>query len=178
MIRTAKLIDGKMVYDPPYTPEEEAAQAARFADMCQSRIPPGAFATERALMQGRIQNGGVESMHPTVRDMYIKKARAAGVSPQGKTYCSQLARFAGDPQAWCASQSDVVDIAKKRNLTIKACNVKGVKKDEKPNNRRLSDRAIKDLARNYVQENPDLGRKPRELVEMIVDKHGAKKVDD
>lgn len=46
-----------------------------------------------------------------------EQARLAGVSTNGKWYCSGLASFPGDPTAWVDSRGDVLRIAEAKNMT-------------------------------------------------------------
>jgi hypothetical protein len=47
-----------------------------------------------------------------------EQADAAGVSTNGKWYCSGLASFPGDPTAWVGDRSDVLRIAREKNFTV------------------------------------------------------------
>lgn len=49
---------------------------------------------------------------------YRTEAEKKGYSTTGKWYCGSLARYAGDPEAFIDSRSDVLRICKKNNYTI------------------------------------------------------------
>lgn len=50
---------------------------------------------------------------PKIRQFYLRKARQAGVSIQGKNYNPAIARFQGDPDAWVGGIDDIQRVAKK-----------------------------------------------------------------
>lgn len=47
-----------------------------------------------------------------------KQAEDAGVSTTGKFYLKGLANFPGDPTAWVDSRSDVLRVAREKNMTV------------------------------------------------------------
>lgn len=46
------------------------------------------------------------------------QAEAAGVSTNGMFYCKGLASFPGDPTAWVGDRSDVLRVAREKNMTV------------------------------------------------------------
>lgn len=73
---------------------------------------------------------GMEQLEGTtdyVRKVYAKQAAAAGVSTQGKIYQGGLARFPGDPMAWC---SDIDEFKTKVKLRGAECEAFGIKARE------------------------------------------------
>ena len=95
-------------------------QDERFAIMCALQVAPGAKGTDRAFMEGRMNNQQLGDM-PTYQANYmIRDATKAGISISGKHYCAGLADKRGwrDPHAWVSSSDDVLRVAKERQLTV------------------------------------------------------------
>lgn len=173
--RTAKFIGGKMVYDPPLTDAEKAADAKRFTEMVSTRRAPGLNGTDRAFLEGDVIHHGLQDKTPAMARHMVKKAREAGINITGKVYKSSLAdqRGAADPMAWVGGTDDVLAACKAKNLICRgSVNYEGTPPPPTPDCP-LSDRIIKETARSYIAADPTWASKPHELCEMIIDKHGA-----
>lgn len=173
--RTAKFVNGKMVYDPPYTAEELRLQKQKFAEMCQARRAPMMGGSERALMEGDVLNHGLSGEHPGVAAQYIAKAKYAGIDITGKVYKGGLAdgRGPGDPDAWVSGVDDVLRVAKKKNKNLTGViNYRAVEMPPPPDVP-LSDQAIAEIAPVYLQRHPDFKGDIRDLKAAVTEEHGA-----
>lgn len=173
--RTAKFIDGKMVYDPPLTKAEKAADANRFAEMVSTRKAPGLNGTDRAFLEGDVIHHGLQNQAPFMREHMVEQARKAGINITGKVYKSGLAdqRGPADPMAWVGGTDDVLAACKAKNLNCRgSVNHKGHELPPKPDVL-LAESLIKEQAAEYVAQNPEWKRKPEELRQMIIEKHGT-----
>lgn len=171
--RTAKFENGKLVYDPPYTPAELKADKQRFAEMCAIKQAPGAYGTDRAYMEGAVLNHGFER-GDLMADHYIATAKRAGINIQGKVYRGGLGK-PDDPLAWVGGRDDAIAAAKAKNLNLHQGSTLVHKAVEMPPTPDvpLAPKIIQRFAKRYVNEDPNWVRKPQELKEMIVAKHGA-----
>lgn len=59
------------------------------------------------------------------RNQYLEPAKRAGVSVNGKIYQHGLARYPGDPEAWCSDLDDVKRKIRKRGLHCPELGIKG-----------------------------------------------------
>jgi len=153
----------------------EDGQTPRFAEMCATQIAPATSGTDRALMQGRLNNEQFDKMPKDQAQKMIKACKEAGINPNGKWYSSGLADKRGvhDPEAWVDSQADVMRVAAKRNLTVKgAVNVQG-RKMPRPKSPVLSDRLTKEMMNVEKPNHPTM--KQGELKEMVQEKYGRKR---
>lgn len=173
--RTAKFIDGKMVYDPPLTKAEKAADAKRFAEMVSTRRAPGLNGTDRAFLEGDVIHHGLNNQAPFLQEQMVSQARKAGINITGKVYKAGLAdqRGAADPQAWVSGIDDVLAVCKAKNLNCRgAVNHKAHEVPPKPDVP-LAEKLIQEQAAEYVAKDPSWKKKPQELRQMIIDKHGS-----
>jgi hypothetical protein len=91
-------------------------ESPNMAAVLASRKFPG-FSTNDDWMRGR-ENGRQFEHCPKLGDYYKSVAEASGCSVVGKFYCSGLAAYPGDPRAWVSDKSDVLSVARERNLTV------------------------------------------------------------
>jgi hypothetical protein len=107
--------------DPDIQGEFEAMVASgvseNLAEMFALQCPPSAYAGDRAFLEGT-ENGRQFQDNPELGDLYAADALASGVDIKGKVYKDTLARYPGDPTAWVSDTSDVVRIARERQLKI------------------------------------------------------------
>jgi hypothetical protein len=146
----------------------------RWALMVATQTPPGTRGTDRAFMEGRLNDQWLDDMPKRQAQRILREARAAGINPHGKTYVGGLAdlRAHRDPEAWVDSTADVLRVAKKRNLTVEGIvNHKGTQIPQKPP--ALSERIIQEDIRHYRKLHP--GKKTAELREMVLTKHALKR---
>jgi hypothetical protein len=146
----------------------------RWALMVATQTPPGTRGTDRAFMEGRLNDQWLDDMPKRQAQRILREARSAGINPNGKTYVGGLAdlRAHRDPEAWVDSTADVLRVAKKRNLTVEGIvSHKGTQIPQKPP--ALSERIIRDDIRHYRKLHP--GKKTAELREMVISKHALKR---
>lgn len=126
------------------------------------------FTSERL---GKIDGGRDNSL---IGEHYMAMARRAGVNPNNKQYISQLADYAGDPEAWVDSRGDMVRVAKKKGLNIDEGIAKYKHESKGPPDLQggiAADLAVK-LAKKIMRENP--GMKPQRALEEAVNRHAPK----
>ena len=146
----------------------------RWAEMCALQKPPGVKGTDRAFMQGRMNNQQLDEMPVDHAQNIVTLARRAGINVSGKYYAGGLAdrRGVADPKAWVSSIDDIRRVAMERNLTVSgAVEHKGIPV-ERPKSKPLSDRLTKELMQRERKHHP--GMKAGELREMVVSKYGRK----
>ncbi len=174
--RTARYQNGKMVYDPPFTPEELERDKLRFSTIVESRRAPGARWTDRAYMEGESLNHGLGDHPPFLAEQIISQAKQAGVVIAGKVYKGGLAddRGPADPRAWVSSSGEALQVCRDRNLNITGgVEYQGHAVDPEPDVP-LADDIVESLTRDYFEKDPSLKRKPKQAMrEMIIEKHGA-----
>lgn len=175
--RTAKFVNGKLVYDPPLSGAEKAEDARRFAEMVQCRRGPAYNGSDRTFMEGDVLGHGLADMPMPIQEHFISEAKRAGISIAGKVYKGGLADQRGprDPGAWVGGQDDVLAVAKARDLVVRGTNVQydsgsqPIPKPAKP----LSDKLVAEFSEKYIAADPKWKAKPQELKEMVIDTHGA-----
>jgi hypothetical protein len=96
-----------------------AGQSHAMADMLAHRQFPGTR-TEESFWRGRRVSDqfGETPAGKAMGEQYRAMAKAAGVNPHGKVYQAGLASYPGDPSAWVSDTSDVLRIAKEKNLNV------------------------------------------------------------
>ncbi len=91
-------------------------ESHNLAELLASRRAPGIGITDSIFMSGRWGKAGIQDEE--VANLYRQIAQDNGVSSEGKTYCSQLASFPGDPSAWIDSVADVKRVAADKGMTL------------------------------------------------------------
>ncbi len=138
--------------------------------MCALQQPPGTQGTDRAFMEGRMNNQQLDAM-PTRQAKFISdEARQAGISISGKYYCGGIADKRGwrDPEAWVSSNDDVLKVAKKRRMLVTG----SVNYDPgpcPPKRKLISESIVNDLVRREKKKNP--GAKTADLRDKVIEKH-------
>jgi hypothetical protein len=146
-------------------------QTEAFAIMCALQQPPGTKGTDRAFQEGRLDGSWLNDMPVHQANKIVREAQAAGISVSGKQYISGIADKRGhmDPMAWVSDTSDVLKVAKARNLTVQGIvNHEGSERP-KPEPKALSNRAIARLTKAAMAKNPDL--KKSDARALVVEKH-------
>jgi len=146
----------------------------RWALMVATQTPPGTRGTDRAFMEGRLNDQWLDDMPKRQAQRILSEARAAGISTTGKQYVGGIAdlRAHRDPEAWVDSTADVLRVARKRNLTVEGIvNHKG--HQEAPKAPVLNERIVREDLKHYKKLHP--GKSTAELREMIVNKHALKR---
>lgn len=93
-----------------------AGQSHNMAEVLATRKFPG-FSTDDTFMKGW-KTGEQFADSPALGNYYRGVAESLGVSTQGKAYISGLAEYPGDPRAWVGGKSDVLSVARERNLNV------------------------------------------------------------
>jgi len=90
----------------------------------QRRFPSPNLVTDTTFMANR--KDGLEHM-PSMRKQAYAKARAAGVNPTGKVYCSGLCPLGESlsPKAWISSKDDARKRIREMGATSESLGVKG-----------------------------------------------------
>lgn len=148
-------------------------QSERFAMMCALQQPPGTKGSDRAFMEGRLSGNWLDDLPKRQANWMVKEAKAAGINPTGKFYCSGIADKRGhlDPEAWIGSVDDVKRVARARNLTVQgAVSIEGTPSPRKEV--ALSPGIEKELAAKELAKNPKLS--PAEAAEKVRQKHAPR----
>lgn len=126
MKRTLRMVDGQLVWDPPFTAADEARHQRNFREMVAAGQGP-ALLTDAVFLQGHV-NGSQFEHQEHIGNYYAHQARQAGVDPKGKVYLSSLAAYPGDPRAWVDGRGDVQRVCEERGWQCDgSVQVKGVK---------------------------------------------------
>lgn len=120
----SKIENGRTVTLEPSTP----AQKAAFKDMLESRRPPSLHNDDTRLFHNQLNP--FPNMPESLRQHYLKQARAMGIEPNGKVYKGGLVReeYKGrfDPEALVDSTHDVKKIIEQRGWSCEGMvNVSG-----------------------------------------------------
>lgn len=156
--------------DAVATYERALPYGERWALMCATQTPPGTRGTDRALMEGKLNQQWLDAMPKKQARTILSEAKAAGIDTTGKVYMGGLAdrRAHQDPMAWVDSTGDILKVARARNLTVEgAVTHKGIPMP--PKRQVLNERIVQEELPKYRKQNP--GKKDGELREMIVAKH-------
>lgn len=126
-------------------------------------------------------NQRMESMDPNARRRLLEVARRNGIDTTGKYYCGGLGK-ANDPEAWVSGTSDILRVAKKRNLTVTgSVEHQGVETPPKPQVPLAPD-LVREMVVANLQKDPALKekckknpKKIREVQEAVVEKYAPKR---
>jgi hypothetical protein len=140
-----------------------AGESHNIASMIATCKAP-ALSTDDTFMAGR-REGQVFRNCPALHAHHQALADRAGISTHGKTYLSGIAAYPGDPRAWVSGKSDVLAVARERNLSVEGCvSHKGHAVDpgeDKP----IADDILAESAKAFVAA----GMKPSEAVAKAFD---------
>ena len=124
--------------------------------------------TDTTFMANR--DDGLQCDEATRKRAYAK-ARAAGVSPHGKTYCPGLAKERHDPEAWVSSKADVRRVCETRGYDCEgSVNVQAGAHDVQPEPYRVADDIVEANVEKTCIEN-DLKPTPKQRQEMTEATH-------
>ena len=162
MKRTCRIVNGETVWDPPFTPEEEAAARDRFHDMVAHRKGPFLM-TDSVYCEGRC-NGNQFEATPWVGDHHLAVAKSEGVDITGKVYEPQMAEYPGDPKAWVTGRGDI-----QRYCEEVGANCYGAVQARHHRTEPVKEEVVApDLLEMHtdmrIEKNPELAHKPREEV--------------
>lgn len=142
----------------------------RFAAMVAMRQPPGTKGTDRAFMQGRMNNQQLDDMPARQAKYLADEARKSGINISGKYYCGGIADKRGwrDPKAWVSSNDDVLRVAQERRMAVSG-SVNYDPGPAPPQRKLISDSIVNDAVRREKRKNPSA--KTAELREKVIEKH-------
>lgn len=144
----------------------------KWAAMVATQIAPGTKGSDRAFMEGRMNNQQLDEM-PVRQAKYVaQEAREAGINISGKYYCGGLADKRGwrDPEAWVSSNDDILRVARKRGKTVAGSVNHDAGPPPPPKRKVLSERIIRDEIAKERRRNPSV-KDTRELREKIIERH-------
>lgn len=147
----------------------------QFAHMVAMRQPPGTKGTERAFLEGDVIHHGLQGYPEWFRELALKQARKAGISTTGKVFKSGLADDRGPacPFAWVSDPSDVVAACKMQNKSCTgSVEFQNYRPDPTPDCP-LSEDLIQESVPEFLTEHPEFRKKPDQLRDAIIEKHGA-----
>lgn len=121
-------------------------------------------------MEGRYNNQQLDAMPRRQAEYIASEAKRAGINISGKYYCGGLAdhRMWKDPEAWVASNDDVLKVAKKRRMAVTG-SVNYDPGPAPPKRKLISESIVNDLVRREKRKNPSA--KTSELREKVIEKH-------
>ena len=146
----------------------------KFAIMCALQVAPGTKGSDRAFMEGRMNNQQLDELPKRMANYMLKEAKEAGISVSGKHYVSGLADKRGwrDPSAWVSSVDDVKKVAARRNLHVSgAVNHEGIACP--PKRVALNERIVREEVAREKRRNPKA--KTSDLRDKVVEKHALKR---
>lgn len=145
----------------------------RFAEMVALQIAPGTKGSDRAFMQGRMNNQQLDDMPVESAKWMVKEAKAAGINISGKYYCGGLAdkRRWQDPEAWVSCNDDIMRVAHKRRLAV-AGTVNYDPGPAAPQRKLINDKIVAREVAKELKRNPRA--KAGEVRERILEKHTYK----
>ncbi len=132
----------------------------KFAEALARRSAPG-IRTDSTHFAGRMGRQFVG--RPDHGDFYAKELRAAGGSPAGKVYVSGLARYAGDPEAWVSSRSEIKEVCERRGWSVDGdVKVKAPAMSEPTQRVPLDPDLVTAEVEKVVAANPEVAPTPKE----------------
>ena len=142
----------------------------RWALMVALQCPPGTKGTDRAYMEGRMNNQQLNDMPERQAKYVAAEARKAGINISGKYYCGGVADGRGwrDPEAWVSSNDDVLRVAKKRRMSV-AGSVNYDPGPAPPQRKLISESIVRDEVRREKRRNPSA--KTEDIRERVIEKH-------
>lgn len=145
----------------------------KFAEMCALQIAPGTKGSDRAFMQGRMNNQQLDEMPVESAKWMVKEAKEAGINISGKYYVGGLAdkRRWRDPEAWVSSNDDILRVAQKRRRAVSGT-VNYDPGPAAPKRKLINERIVAEEVRKELRKNP--GAKAGEVRERVIDKHAYK----
>lgn len=140
-------------------------ESHNMAAMLAARKFPG-VKTDSVFNEGKFSGQGQGDCDPH-HAWNLQQAKNAGVSTNGKWYCSGLASFPGDPTAWVDSRGDVIRIAKEKNMTTHGYVEYQGHETDPGEDVRIADDIIDDEVNDILDSNP--GANAEYVREQLVD---------
>lgn len=157
-------INGKEV-----TEDEFRSRPNKWGEIAESGCAPG-LKTSTSRFSGQLTGHSKSRSERAYAEMYKRKR---GHYPDGKTYKSSLARYAGDPAAWVGSDDDVTALCKKRGWTCPSVGIKRAQYTPEPEVKPLGEDIIQRELEKVIESNPGIKQKPKKIQEQreaIVDR--------
>lgn len=169
---------------------DDGVKACMFMHLCEQGVDPvfakmhacrrasGSRGTDRAFNQG--QRRRMTNMDAYNRDKLLEIAKKAGINTSHKFYCGGLGR-PNDPAAWVSTDSDVLEVARKRNLEVTGpVEHSAVYVPDPDEAKPLAEDIIQDRMSRILSKNPAVAEKYRknpkkvssQLRDKIVETHG------
>jgi len=142
----------------------------KWASMVAMQIAPGTSGTDRAFMEGRMNNQQLDDMPARQAKYVVAEAEKAGVSISGKYYVGGLADKRGwrDPKAWVSSNDDILKVAHARRLHVSGT-VNYDPGPAAPKRKLISEKIVKEEVAREKRLNPSA--KTRDIRESVIEKH-------
>jgi hypothetical protein len=142
----------------------------KWAAMVAMQTPPGTKGTDRAFMEGRMNNQQLDDM-PVRQAQYVaSEAKSAGINISGKHYVGGLADKRGwrDPEAWVSNNDDVLKVAHKRRLAVSGT-VNYDPGPADPKRKLISESIVREEVAKEKRRNPSA--KTGDLRQKVIEKH-------
>ena len=142
----------------------------KWATMVAMQTPPGTKGTDRAFMEGRMNNQQLDDM-PVRQAQYVAaEAKSAGINISGKHYVGGLADKRGwrDPEAWVSNNDDVLKVAHKRRLAVSGT-VNYDPGPADPKRKLISESIVREEVAKAKRLNPSA--KTGDLRQKVIEKH-------
>jgi hypothetical protein len=142
----------------------------KWAAMVALQVAPGTSGSDRAFMEGRLNNQQLDDM-PVRQARYVAaEARQAGIGISGKYYVGGLADKRGwrDPEAWVSSNDEILKVAHKRRLSV-AGTVNYDPGAADPQRKLMSESSVREAVRLAKRKNPEA--KTKDLRAQVIEKH-------
>ena len=142
----------------------------KWAAMVAMQTPPGTKGTDRAFMEGRMNNQQLDDM-PVRQAQYVAaEAKSAGINISGKHYVGGLADKRGwrDPEAWVSNNDDVLKVAHKRRLAVSGT-VNYDPGPADPKRKLISESIVREEVAKAKRLNPSA--KTGDLRQQVIEKH-------
>lgn len=149
--------------------ERDGPQAEKFAEMLALQQPPGVKGTNDQFMRGKMCGEQFDMDNPMQRmvlERYRAKAKAAGVSIEGKYYYADVADEEGDPKAWFASRDDLAAYVRSRGWSCEQLGIRGPEVEVEDSPYCVSDEIVQEEIEKIRLEHPEAGATPREYADL------------
>jgi len=142
----------------------------KWATMVAMQVAPGTSGTDRAFMEGRMNNQQLDDMPERQAKYVVAEATKAGVSISGKYYVGGLADKRGwrDPKAWVSSNDEILKVAQARRLHVSGT-VNYDPGPAAPKRKLISDKILREEIAREKRLTPSA--KTADLRERVIEKH-------
>jgi hypothetical protein len=140
----------------------------KWAAMVAVQVAPGTSGTDRAFMEGRMNNQQMDDMPARQAKYVVDEAKKAGVSISGKYYVGGLADKRGwrDPQAWVSSNDEILKVAQARRLHVSGT-VNYDPGESPPKRKLISDKIVNEEVARIKRRDPSA--KAGEIRERVIE---------